>query len=369
MPYLSALLERWRQADANEQEVAREEAHTLALAIHEYWPVEAVHSWRASQQAQAGELLAALAELGDPAAAAKFIAERIAAGAYGAGDNAPLVAVLAELPEAQAAELLNAVISGNGPVKPTACADLLARYTAQSERSTEPLCPAAEGLLAALPGAADRAANTAAEPRPEQRYRREPPSPALVADTLTALSRIDAALAERALTLFLENPERYPIDGILLPAALHLVEQDRPGASKPHSDAAKADPACNGAAATRLRETVLQHLEQRIAEPLAPPDDWQRPATIRCTCTDCRNLNSFLASATASTWRLKAAEQARKHVEHSIQRSQCDLNRTTDKRGRPYTLVCTKNQASHERRVQQREKDLANRQRLRAALS
>jgi hypothetical protein len=31
---------------------------------------------------------------------------------------------------------------------------------------------------------------------------------------------------------------------------------------------------------------------------------------------------------------------------------------TTDRRGRPYTLVCTKNQASYDRRAKQRRKDL-----------
>jgi hypothetical protein len=31
---------------------------------------------------------------------------------------------------------------------------------------------------------------------------------------------------------------------------------------------------------------------------------------------------------------------------------------TTDRRGRPYTLVCTKNQASYDRRAKQRSKDL-----------
>jgi hypothetical protein len=30
----------------------------------------------------------------------------------------------------------------------------------------------------------------------------------------------------------------------------------------------------------------------------------------------------------------------------------------TEKRGRPYSLICTKNQASYERRVRQREQDL-----------
>ena len=32
----------------------------------------------------------------------------------------------------------------------------------------------------------------------------------------------------------------------------------------------------------------------------------------------------------------------------------------TDRRGRPYSLVCTKNQASYDRRAQQRQHDLAH---------
>jgi hypothetical protein len=35
-----------------------------------------------------------------------------------------------------------------------------------------------------------------------------------------------------------------------------------------------------------LREAVLQRLDQRIAEQLAPPADWQRPATVQCSCAD-----------------------------------------------------------------------------------
>ncbi|MBK1704620.1 2OG-Fe(II) oxygenase [Halochromatium glycolicum] len=397
MPYLSALLDRWRQAAASDRDALREEAHALALAIRDHWPNKVSRPWWASGHAQEGDLIAALAEIGDHAAAAEFILDQIAAGTYDAADNAQLVKVLAELSKAQAAELLGAVISGNALVKPAACADLLARYTAHPGHAGDALRPAAEALLAALPGSAA----TPAELPPEQRYRHEPPSAALVADTLTALSRIDPdpaetapaeparteraqaeqvrveeqraeeeraqrehagqGLAEQALSLFLKDHERYPIDSVLLPAALHLVEQDRPGASEALPN---ADSDAPGTAANRLRNAVLQHLEQRIAEPLAPPADWERPATVQCTCTDCRNLNRFLASPTESTWRLKAAEQSRRHVEHSIQRSQCDLDCTTNKLGRPYTLVCKKNQASYERRVQQREKDLDDRARL-----
>jgi hypothetical protein len=42
----------------------------------------------------------------------------------------------------------------------------------------------------------------------------------------------------------------------------------------------------------------------------------------------------------------------------------CDRDTRADKTGRPHTRVGTKDQASYERRVQQRRKDLQNRARL-----
>jgi hypothetical protein len=50
----------------------------------------------------------------------------------------------------------------------------------------------------------------------------------------------------------------------------------------------------------------------------------------------------------------------RRHVEESIRRSGCDLDLVTDRRGRPYSLVCTKNQASYDRRAHQRQHDLVH---------
>jgi hypothetical protein len=50
---------------------------------------------------------------------------------------------------------------------------------------------------------------------------------------------------------------------------------------------------------------------------------------------------------------LKAAEADRRHVEDTVKRAGCDADMATDRRGRPYSLVCTKNQASYERRATQ----------------
>ena len=79
---------------------------------------------------------------------------------------------------------------------------------------------------------------------------------------------------------------------------------------------------------------------------------------LPCQCRHCAELSRFLADPERKAWAFKAAEADRSHAEQTIQRAHCDVDLTTDRRGRPYTLVCTKNQASYDRRAKQRRKDL-----------
>ncbi len=65
-------------------------------------------------------------------------------------------------------------------------------------------------------------------------------------------------------------------------------------------------------------------------------------------------------------WVLKANETDRGHVEGTIRNARCDVDTMTERRGRPYSLICTKNQASYERRLIQRRNDLADLEWLRA---
>jgi len=111
----------------------------------------------------------------------------------------------------------------------------------------------------------------------------------------------------------------------------------------------------------------LAHLRARIAEPLEPPRDWTRASTLPCQCPHCSDLSRFLADPDRKVWTLKAAEAKRSHVEDSIRRAGSDLERATDQRSRPYSLICTKNQASYDQRAQQRQKDLAEVARLEVA--
>jgi len=163
-----------------------------------------------------------------------------------------------------------------------------------------------------------------------------------VADALTGLAAIDPALVEHAVTNFLAWPKIYGIDAVLLPALRQL-----PGSALLQSPALG-----------RMRDVVLGHLQARVAEPLAPPADWQRASKLPCGCARCQQLAHFLEDREARTWTFKAAEGDRSHVLETIRRAGCDLDTRTDRQGRPYRLVCTKNQASYDRRVAQRARDL-----------
>ena len=100
-----------------------------------------------------------------------------------------------------------------------------------------------------------------------------------------------------------------------------------------------------------------------ISTPVSPnpwhrPSDWARPGRVVCQCRHCGELSRFLADPAHETWSLKAPQADRSHVEDTIRKSSCDLDFTTLRRSSPHSLVCTKNQASYERRALQRKKDL-----------
>jgi hypothetical protein len=112
------------------------------------------------------------------------------------------------------------------------------------------------------------------------------------------------------------------------------------------------------AAVAPLRAACLAHLRARAAEPLAPPADWRRAGSIACHCEHCRELSRYLVDPAQQVWILRASEAFRAHVEEAIRKAGADVDTRTDPRGRPYSLVCTKNQATYERRAKQREQDL-----------
>lgn len=356
VPFLGELVRRWQEAGADPQSALRQEACQLAAQIRADWPEGESARRHASTSGLMAALLSHVTGLQDHEAITALIDERVVAGAYGASDNAGLITALAALQSAGAQGLIRAIIDAHAKTQPVACVDLLARAVATfapespndepasgpgagADKGSAGFRAAAETLISALPAASTTArfqSWSSADPAME-------PTPAMVADLLSALERIAPALARRAFEHILRHPQRYDIDAILLPAALTL-------------DAAEGTR--DLASAQALRGLVLAHLRQRIAEPLEPLGDWRRPSKVTCGCVDCQELSGFLADPARPEWAFRAAQSRRTHVELSIRADHCDLDLTTVRRGSPHTLQCTKNQASYHRRVAQRQSDL-----------
>lgn len=105
-------------------------------------------------------------------------------------------------------------------------------------------------------------------------------------------------------------------------------------------------------------------LESRVAQVPQKPTDYRRPAKLSCRCSDCRELASFLAKADESVHRFPVRKDRRRHLHQIIARDKCDLTHVTERRGSPYTLVCTKTTASYDAARQIHERDKKNLTRL-----
>ena len=321
-------------------------ADCLALAGHIIDGWSGGHSYRVPGNAEssAARMLGLLVQLDDPGLIESFLTRVVAAGAHDKGDAQAIIGALAHLPESKRQKLIERIVQGTVHAAFNACASLLARLAAAwPMQSARGLAAPAASLLAAMPSGAPRV-------YPAGEYWREPGiDTSNATDLLTVFCATDPKLALQAVDLMLAHPEIYGLDKIIIP-----VLRDRIGVRDFASSPAIA----------RLKEACLQHLRARMAEPLEAPADWSRPAKLACKCPHCADLGRFLGEPNSRTHMLRAAEPARAHVEQSIRQAGCDIDTMTDRRGRPYTLVCTKNQASFDRRTKQRAADIEAAMRL-----
>ena len=339
-PYLDDLVAKSLSGAPETRKSFHAQALRLARIMTADWPVS---DWRGIDRSEPTDekvMLSILVRLQDQDCIATFIGRVVIGGRYQISDNDALMAALTLLPPDTAVALIQRLVQHLAVDKYEACTGLLLRsLTPALLQYRDSLKQAALALIRALPSDTRTKEGLRAWPR------RLSVEPGFVVDLLRCLDGIDPPLAERALRHMLATPSPFDIDTVLLPAALALSP---PGF----------------AAARRLRDTCLAHLRARIALPLAPPSDWARDDALDCRCAKCLTLVLFLAAPGQRTWTFRAAAADREHVEATIKRSNCDVDTKTVTKGRPYSLVCTKNQASHDRRARQRVADLEAEARL-----
>ena len=104
----------------------------------------------------------------------------------------------------------------------------------------------------------------------------------------------------------------------------------------------------SSAAVSRWVSTCRRELEKRTSKAPRKPTDFRRDDELSCNCSDCGALAAFLADPSQKQARFPLAKKRRQHLHQIIELNRCDCTHETERRGRPYTLVCTKTTASYE---------------------
>lgn len=107
-----------------------------------------------------------------------------------------------------------------------------------------------------------------------------------------------------------------------------------------------------------------QALQARVAKAPRKPTNYRRAHELSCRCPDCGELSRFLADPAQAEGRFPLNKHRRRHLHGIIDGNGCDLTHVTERRGRPFTLVCTKTTASYLRARKTHKQDMSNLSRI-----
>ena len=141
------------------------------------------------------------------------------------------------------------------------------------------------------------------------------------------------------------NSKRYNLRKILIPAAQEIQKWPKKTAiqTKAHR---------------KLIDFCIAELLLLTKEPVEEPKDWVQNITIQCDCEDCEQLQRFLLHPKQQVCYFRVRKDRRRHLHEEIKARRCDLTHVTERKGSPFTLVCTKTRATYERKKKRFEGDL-----------
>jgi len=200
-------------------------------------------------------------------------------------------------------------------------------------------------ICTALAGDLEQALDRFDSPQRQAWWAKDEQRTGIVERVVRALAAIgETARLDRFVSRALADAKRYDLHTVLIPAVKTLRAD------------LTAD-SCARPAWDRLSDHCLAELRSRTVATPEPPPDWTRDATIDCKCADCRELVAFLKNPDEQVHRFPRRKELRQHLHRQIDAHHCDLTHVTVRKGSPQTLVCTKTQASYERRLAQFDVD------------
>ena len=295
------------------------------------------------------QMLRLLRETGDSQAAARFLREVMLAR-YDGSENEALAGVLDVPGTSTAREFLLEMVGAHLRRRPAAMLDLLRRLDdvrRTNARSTWDgvLRKAVRAVLKALPAALPPEPESGEDKFAPPSRRPERFSETAVHDLFALAWRLGlTAEATTAASAVAAQPAVVTPDRTL-PAALGRLHAE---------EGAAGDPAF-----ALLWRHAADFLLARSARSPAEPGDWAIAAPAGCRCEHCEKLHAFCNDPVARIARFPLRKDLRAHLHQIIDRQRLDINHVTERRGRPFTLVCTKNRASHRRRLAEYAKDVS----------
>jgi hypothetical protein len=265
---------------------------------------------------------------------------------YDGSQNEALLGSARILPAATACRLLAAHFESTALCLPGAAIDLWNQLaTLDLEQLSEP-------LLGILLGALEKSNSFTAK---DARWSANASSKRIDAPTFSRFLELVsgphfAAHADRASALPQKNPLLLHVEKTLLPA----LESAFAAANRPPAEL--VNPLWQHAAAFYLG---------RSENPPPAPVDWAQQVSVGSQRSpELRELELFARDPVRQVHRFRINQQERQTIHQTIDQLGLDMTHVTERKGRPYTLVCTKTRATYERACKQHQSDLADMRRL-----
>ena len=345
----------------------------LASELVEIWPTG--RSGR-NEESRA-RMLGLLTAVGDRECLSRFLRQVILPD-YTGGENENLVAAIDAVGPEPAEGFLLALVDAQFGQRPAEVLALLLRLSDGPDGSedgvrSEMLRGTVRSVLRAVSAApADRM-----ETSPERSFsgKGDPIAawpPEAVADTVDAEPSRPRRLSEEAVRDLFSLAWRWRLtdeyEAVAAIAAMpRLATPDRALPAALHELYGETGFANTPAYAALWRHAVRALLE-RSATPPEEPRHWKIACVIDCDCELCADLQAFCEDPAARVARFPLRKELRAHLHRIIDRHGLDMDHETERRGRPFTLVCTKNRASHGRRLAEYSLDIAWMRRLASAV-
>lgn len=348
----------WASARCSEKGRDDGESRRILSRLVDLWPVEK----RGFGRQDRGAMLRLLTDVGAVDVATDFL-QHVVIAKYDGSENEELSAALPLIPADDGWEFLVGLAVEHYGRRPGEVVRLLALAAGNADLKRDGVWRGAlresveialTGLEAALTELGKKCAKRAAGRRRRiltwgldedgRDARREPIGHEAVRDLFLLARQFEledeAASAVRAIR---KQPEIVTPDRVL-PAALREMHGD-------------GDLACSGTYAALWKQAADFLLERSSAAP-SEPGDWTIAAEIPRHCADCDALRSFCRDPDRRTGRFSVRKDRRRHLHRIIDAHGLDIDHVTERRGSPYTLVCTKNGAGYRRRLLEYADDL-----------